>query len=466
MHATLHATKVNQTLARCLDVFSNGLESDEVIERLLAILGAHYRGDRAFVFEFARENGAIVHAYEWCSPGLESQLPQLRALHRDAFFPWEDALVDKHAVFIDKSSCAALPRGAEQQAILDYWNLSSILVAPLIAEGRLAGYLTVDNARDIDDIFIVLRTAAVNISEDIARRESEGHRIVSAIRSTYVAMFLWDLERGTYREIGSVIPSWRTVSSEGQIDEVKGILSSIVDPAHVDPVRNFLDTDRLKTDLRDHSSDSLQYLVDGLGWVVGRFIVMERAEDGTPTKLVFSAEDIDRAKRQIELATYKAEHDALTGLLNRAAFERSMSDLEKDTRPVAIMMIDVDDFKSVNDRFGHGVGDKVLSGVGNVISSAMRSTDLVYRFGGDEFVVIARGCPASSQDELVHRVDLINLSLSGRFAEIPAIKLSAGIAFGEDGSTARTLLTQADKALYRAKRLPIKCCVFDPETDA
>ena len=109
MHATLHATKVNQTLARCLDVFGNGLESDEVIERLLAILGAHYRGDRAFVFEFARETGAIVHAYEWCSPGFESQLPQLRAMNRDAFSPWEDALVDKHAVFIDKRSCAALP---------------------------------------------------------------------------------------------------------------------------------------------------------------------------------------------------------------------------------------------------------------------------------------------------------------------------------------------------------------------
>lgn len=465
MHATLHATKVNQTLARCLDTIGNGLESDAVIERLLAILGGHYNGDRAFVFEFVRDTGVIVHAYEWCREGFETQIPILVGMNREDFAAWEDALDDKPAVFIEYDACDELPRSDEQRAILDQWELNSVLAAPLIVDGRLAGYLTVDNARDTDDIFIVLRTVAAYVSEDIAARESEGHRVVSAIRSTYVGMYLWDLERHTYREIQNGIPTWRSRKPDGSLDVIEESIRSVVDPAHWDLVRDFVNIDRIRQALRHKDSDSLQYLVVDVGWVLGRIIVMERAADGMPSKVVYTVEDIDQAKRQMELASYKAEHDVLTGLLNRTALERSLGDLEYDTRPVAIMMIDVDAFKSVNDRYGHGVGDTVLHGVGQAISHAMRSSDLVYRFGGDEFVVIARGCPASSQAELIHRVDLINISLEGRFAEVPSVKLSAGIAFGEDGSEGRALLSQADTALYRAKHSPIKCCVFDPELD-
>jgi diguanylate cyclase (GGDEF)-like protein len=130
-----------------------------------------------------------------------------------------------------------------------------------------------------------------------------------------------------------------------------------------------------------------------------------------------------------------------------------------------VLIMDVDAFKSVNDRFGHGVGDRVLSGVAQAISSSMRSSDLVYRYGGDEFVAIARNCPVSSEPELIHRVSMINRSLEGRFAEVPSLTLSAGIAFGPGGADGEELLSHADKALYRAKRTPVKCCVYDPEVD-
>ena len=130
MHATLHAAKVNQTLANCLDIIGNGLESDKVIETLLAVLGEHYTGDRAFVFEFVRDTGVIAHAYEWCREGFETQIPQLVGMNREDFAAWEDALDGKPAVFIEYDACDELPRSDEQRAILDQWGLTSVLAAP------------------------------------------------------------------------------------------------------------------------------------------------------------------------------------------------------------------------------------------------------------------------------------------------------------------------------------------------
>jgi diguanylate cyclase (GGDEF)-like protein len=251
----------------------------------------------------------------------------------------------------------------------------------------------------------------------------------------------------------------------GSLDAIEDANRATVDPAYQDLVRDFTNLERLKRELRDKDSDSVQYLAKEVGWMLGRAVVMERNADGVPTKLFYIVEDIDKSKRQMELVSYRAEHDALTGLLNRAALDHSMGDVRDDPRPVAVMIMDVDAFKSVNDHFGHGVGDQVLSGVARAISSSMRSSDLVYRYGGDEFVVIARNCPASSEPELVHRISLINRSLEGRFAEVPNLTLSAGIAFGANGSMCDELLASADTALYRAKRTPAKCCVFDPEVD-
>ena len=465
MHTIVHAAKVNQTLVKCLEVSGNGLDSDEVINRLLAILGQHYDGDRAFVFEFARGSEVINYAYEWCREGFESQLDELEGMHSVDFGAWVDALGDESAVFIDSNHIEGVPHADEQIAILDGWGLSSILVAPLRVDGRLAGFLTVDNARNIDDIFIVLRSVAATIAEDIGRRESLGSRIVSAIRSIYVGLYMWNLEDKTYEEIENGLPTWRSTNQCGALDDTEDAIRKTVDAAYQDSVREFVNVDRIRRDLRERNDDSIQYLAWDIGWVLGRLVVMERDSNDVPTRVIFLVEDIDKSKCQMELASYKAEHDALTGLLNRAALNSSVGDVAKDTRPVAVLIMDVDAFKSVNDHFGHGVGDRVLSGVAQAISSSMRSSDLVYRYGGDEFVAIARNCPVSSEPELIHRVSMINRSLEGRFAEVPSLTLSAGIAFGPVGADGEELLSHADKALYRAKRTPAKCCVYDPEVD-
>ena len=151
---------------------------------------------------------------------------------------------------------------------------------------------------------------------------------------------------------------------------------------------------------------------------------------------------------------YRADHDGLTGLPNRAAVVRYLDDaLADDTDSgVSVVFVDVDRFKDVNDALGHSVGDDVLRYVATRIRSLVRYEDFVARFGGDEFVVVARGF--SDEEELDQLLDRIT-SLPDKPVRIGAervyVSLSAGLARHAPGDDADSMLRHADVAMYRAK---------------
>lgn len=144
--------------------------------------------------------------------------------------------------------------------------------------------------------------------------------------------------------------------------------------------------------------------------------------------------------------------DELTGLANRRAYtSRTEQELARSGRheyPVAVLMIDVDDFKKVNDGHGHGVGDKVLQAVGRAMAAASRTDDVVARLGGDEFAITASYVDGRGAVTLGERV-------RSRFAEQTAeLGLACSLSIGVSASdrTPRTdLMTRADGALYQSK---------------
>ncbi len=143
-----------------------------------------------------------------------------------------------------------------------------------------------------------------------------------------------------------------------------------------------------------------------------------------------------------------ASTDELTGLANRRTF---FAALDSERRTGAVLFVDVDDFKVVNDTCGHRVGDHVLSIVADRITSACRAEDLVARLGGDEFVVLARGADEMTASELATRiVDAVERPL-GLGAEIDAVTVSIGHApFG--GADGRRAIDVADAAMLGRKR--------------
>ena len=153
-------------------------------------------------------------------------------------------------------------------------------------------------------------------------------------------------------------------------------------------------------------------------------------------------------------AEQRAFTDTLTGLSNRRAMDQGLTRLLRSHTPFALMHIDLDFFKQVNDTYGHAAGDRVLQMVAQAMLSITRKGDLVARVGGDEFVVILEGLTDRARlgelaTRLIHRVEQ-PVSVDGKDCQVSA---SIGIAIGgQRGGTGADLLEQADVALYAAKR--------------
>jgi diguanylate cyclase (GGDEF)-like protein len=160
------------------------------------------------------------------------------------------------------------------------------------------------------------------------------------------------------------------------------------------------------------------------------------------------------AERRVD---FLAHHDMLTGLANRLLFESRLShELMRSARTgdtVAVVVVDLDRFKAINDRFGHAGGDRALKRAADLLSRCVRSDDLVARMGGDEFAIIqvARSQPAAAEALLARIYRAVDACDADDTATEPAIRLSAGVAFSEPGQRGDELYELADTALYRAK---------------
>lgn len=151
--------------------------------------------------------------------------------------------------------------------------------------------------------------------------------------------------------------------------------------------------------------------------------------------------------------------DGLSGLYNRRALttllEQTLATAVRYSEPLSVLMIDIDDFKSVNDGFGHAVGDKALVAVADVLRESTRSADMVARFGGDEFVIVAPKTGRAGAELLAERIEAA-IGRTRIMPEGPSVSLSIGVAVLEASKdvglvTADQILRTADTGLYRAK---------------
>ena len=148
---------------------------------------------------------------------------------------------------------------------------------------------------------------------------------------------------------------------------------------------------------------------------------------------------------------YEANHDELTGLFNRRGYDFFLNNVDMETS--TLMIIDLDKFKSINDNYGHDVGDAVIKRAAKIIFDSFRSQDYVCRIGGDEFAVIMIRSDSSMKNLITHKVNLINQKLKNpEEKDIPPVSCSVGVAFGHTDINVSDLFKQADQALYETKQ--------------
>lgn len=163
--------------------------------------------------------------------------------------------------------------------------------------------------------------------------------------------------------------------------------------------------------------------------------------------------DLARLRHETAVLTHRALHDPLTGLANRTLFfdrcEQAVARLERDTRLLGVLFLDLNDFKEVNDQYGHDTGDRLLIEAAARIQAAIRAVDTAARFGGDEFLVLCENIAAAEDMERLQTRIVESLRETA-----PPISTSIGYAVTDDPkTTAEEIVREADHAMLRSKSL-------------
>ncbi len=157
-----------------------------------------------------------------------------------------------------------------------------------------------------------------------------------------------------------------------------------------------------------------------------------------------------RYRTSLEQLEFKASHDELTGAYNRAGYELLMSGIDLDR--TCMMLLDVDNFKNINDTNGHETGDKVLIKLVQILKKIFRDGDHVCRIGGDEFVVLMEHSTGMDREMLEAKMDQINKELENTDDGLPPISISVGVVHGKEATDVNNLFEKTDAAMYESKK--------------
>lgn len=204
-----------------------------------------------------------------------------------------------------------------------------------------------------------------------------------------------------------------------------------------------------------HVSGELEQIRQEL---LGQVVAVMESNQKLEEDLVFArcrmeeqAEELDRTRRE-------AHTDALSGVANRKAFDDKLKLLLGYQRrlgtPFSLLLADLDHFKWINDTYGHQAGDRVIHQLGSLLTSQVRETDFVARFGGDEFAVLLANAGLETSVKIAEQicVETTHINFGAPSSEQTAITLSLGLAVGQPGDNSETIFKRADEALYASKK--------------
>lgn len=166
----------------------------------------------------------------------------------------------------------------------------------------------------------------------------------------------------------------------------------------------------------------------------------------------------EQSRQHQERLSYEATHDDLTDLLNRGVFEDMRAACDPDS--IAMIIVDVDKFKEINDTYGHDTGDKILKKVAANLKRSFRSEDYVCRIGGDEFAVIMVNAGSALKELVQGKMKRLNDTMAAGGDGLPEVTLSIGVAFGDREDPTDDIFKDADTALYRVKEAGRANCGF------
>lgn len=436
-------------------------ELDSAIEQVLAELGHFLSVDRVHLMLMSDDDLSIRMTHEWDGPGVSQRKEYYGDLPVAAFPWWIGRLQQKLEVRIE--SVDALPAEAiNERRLLERQGIRSILFVPMILKNRTVGCVGCTSlpkeVRWSDQAVALLRITGEIFLSAMERsrtyralRDSEARYRLMAENST--DMISRSTMRGKILYVSEAARSLLGYDGAGAVG--RSVFEYILEEDH----HILRDATRRIEEERMPQTFSYRALHrDGsLIWfeTTSRAIIDEAT--GKLTEMISVSRDISERRRAEEQIEYQAYHDALTGLPNRLLFRDrltvALAHAKRQQSPVAVMFLDLDRFKIVNDTLGHSLGDELLRAVAARLRAVLREGDTIARMGGDEFTILLTDLagPTDAAKIAQKLLDTVGHPLRVEGHEL-YMTTSIGIAlFPNDGDTAEALLKNADGAMYRAK---------------
>ncbi len=302
-------------------------------------------------------------------------------------------------------------------------------------------------------IFVVMLIIAGN-----KLKSEEFYENLICLSKSYMSMHKIDLEFDTFQEINCTENKLRHAIGKNHDDannKMRKVMTKFTAEQSKKSVLEFVNLEDLPEKMGDSDVITIEFLGDQMHWMRGRFVVSERKSDGRIKSVIWTVESIDKEKRESERLRYLAETDTLTGIMNRGGGEAKVSEYILKYEGIFVLF-DVDKFKSINDTFGHRVGDNVLVEVAKSMQNAFREDDVVMRLGGDEFAAFAKNVHTKEEADLIierlfHNIDAIKIS---NLKDL-SVTISVGVTFcnPKDNPLFSEIYKRADSGTYKSKEV-------------
>lgn len=292
-------------------------------------------------------------------------------------------------------------------------------------------------------------------------RNRHGHsesydNAVKVLSDMYSSLTLIDLENGMVKPLRHTDIDTNVFKEKTQLINSKErvLAAHLAAQPFRESLYQFIRMDKIQEHMGNMSHITHEYVDNDHKWNRLHFIVAERDSYGAVAKLLWAVESIDEDKKRQAQFKNLAETDPLTKLLNRSGGESVISELLLAGKHGMILMIDIDNFKYVNDTYGKEKGDEVIATLANVLKDTFRETDVLFRQGGDKFVVFIPGVDDISSgqiaiDRLFNNVDKVSLENTADWK----MRLSVGAVLcrEQDRDAISVLYQTADMAMRESK---------------
>ena len=449
---------------------------DEQINAFIRFLGKEIGADRIYIFEDSQKENITNNTYEWCADGVKPEIDNLQELSMDVIKWWYDYF-EKDENIIIRDMEEIKEEYPDSYKLLRGQNIDRLVVSSFGSDCEIRGFFGVDNPPESDfrglTVFLDMIASLIVSLLKIRNKDIESKRMAqfsgySAFAQIYISIHYVNIQTRKFNVIKKMGVMLGNRTDDCFDTYMKNTFSIYCAEEYLQKELAFVDLDTIEKRLGGRTSIVSEFYGETFGWCRGRMIPVDFDSNGRLLHVIYCIESIDEQKERENSLLNMAQTDFMTGIWNRRHGEKLIEQALRDKVKGMMCIIDCDKFKSINDTYGHAVGDEVIIAIAHALKNACRKDDIVMRLGGDEFAmffpdVTERQVTVKIFKRIFENIEKIEIKALGGRKII--LSLGACIYDGTGDISYDTLYSKADAAMYRSKKQQGFCATVHGAAD-